>query len=51
MVYVNYFKYMFISKPSYRKIVLLKLLFQYCRKLLREIGFNERDISRLNIEF
>ena len=48
---VNYFKDLFESIPAYRKIVLLKLLFKNDKVLLREIGFNEREINRLNLEF
>ena len=42
---------MFESIPDYRKIVLVVFLFEKDKDLLREIGFNERDINHLNIEF
>ena len=35
----------------YRKIVFLMFLNQNNKKFLREIGFSERDISRLSLEF
>ena len=41
---------MFESKPDYRKIVVILYIFQNDEKLLREIGFGERDIN-LNLEF
>ena len=49
MNYENYFKDMFESIPDYRKIVLLIFLIQNDKELLFEIGFNERDINRLNL--
>ena len=48
---INYFKDLFESIPDYRKIVLLMFLFQDDENLLREIGFSERDIRSLNLEF
>ena len=51
MDYVNYFKDLFESVPDYRKNVLLINLFQNDKDLLREVGFNERDINRLKLEF
>ena len=48
---INYFKDLFESIPDYRKIVLLMFLFQDDKNLLREIGFSERDIRSLNLEF
>ena len=51
MEYVDYFKDMFESIPNDRKIILIIFLFQNDKKLLREIGFSERDISRLYLEF
>ena len=51
MNYENYFKDLFESIPDYRKIGLLIFLIQNDRNLLREIGFSERDINRLNLEF
>ena len=35
----------------YRKIVLILSIFQNYNKLLPEIGFSERDIRNLNLEF
>ena len=52
MSYENYFKEMFKSISDYRKIVLLLLfLIDSDKDLLHEIGFKERDINRLNLEF
>ena len=48
---VNYFKDMFESMQDYRKIVLLFFLIQNDEKFLHDIGFSERDINRLNLEF
>ena len=42
---------LFESILDYRKIVLLIILIQNDKDLLHEIGFSERDINRLNIEF
>ena len=42
---------MFESIPNYRKIVLLIYFFQNDEKLLRKIGFCDRDFSRLNFVF
>ena len=42
---------MFESIPDYRKIVLLKFLFQKDKKVLLDILFSERDISLLMLEF
>ena len=50
MTYENYFEEMFESIPDYRKIVLLKLLFQNDDDLLKESAFLEVDINRLNKE-
>ena len=47
----NYFKALFESRQDYRKIVLLIFLIQIDKVLLHEIGFSERDINRLNLEF
>ena len=47
----NYFKDMFESIRDYRKIVLLIFLIQNDKNLLHEVGFSERDINRLNLEF
>ena len=46
---INYFKDLFEPIPDYRKIVFLIFLFQNDKDLLREIGFNQRDINRLNL--
>ena len=51
MDHVNYFKELFESITDYRKIVLLIFLIHNDKDLLLEIGFNERDINRLNSEF
>ena len=51
MDYENYFKDMFESIPDYRKIVLLLFLIQNDTNFLKEIGFSENDINRLNLEF
>ena len=48
---VNYFKDLFESISDYRKIVLLMFLNQIAKNLLGEIGFSERDINRLSLEF
>ena len=48
---VNYFKDLFESISDYRKIVLLMFLNQNAKNLLGEIGFSERDINRLSLEF
>ena len=47
----NYFKDLFESIPDYRKIVFLLFLNKNDKDLLREVGFSERDINRLNLEF
>ena len=47
----NYFKDLFESIPDYRKVVLLILLIQNEKNLLNEVGFSQRDINRLSIEF
>ena len=51
MNYENYFKDIFESIPDYRKIVLLIFLIQNDKNLLKAIGFSERDINLLNVEF
>ena len=51
MNYENYFKDIFESIPDYRKIVLLIFSIQNDKNLLHEVGFNEHDINRLNLEF
>ena len=47
----NYFEDLFESIPDYRKIVFLLFLIKNDKDLLREVGFSERDINRLNLEF
>ena len=47
----NYFKDLFESIPDYRKIVFLLFLIKNDKDLLHEVGFSERDINRLNLEF
>ena len=46
-----YFKDIFESILDYRKIVLLMFLIQNDKNFLNEIGFSQRDINRLNLEF
>ena len=47
----NYFKDKFESIHEYKKIVLLIFLIQNDKNLLHEVGFSQRDINRLSIEF
>ena len=47
----NYFKDLFESIPDYRKIVFLLFLIKNDKDLLREVGFSDRDINHLNLEF
>ena len=47
----NYFKDIFKSIPDYRKIILLIILIQNDKNLLKEIGFSKNDINNLNLEF
>ena len=47
----NYFRDFFESITDYRKIVLLVLLIQNDKNLLKEIGFSKNDINLLNLEF
>ena len=51
MDYVKYFKDLFESIPDYRKIVILIVLIQNDKNLLKRIGFSKNDINLLNIEF
>ena len=51
MDHVKCFEDLLESIPDYRKIVLLIFLFQNDKDLLAGIGFSERDIIRLKIEF
>ena len=48
---VNYFKDIFESIQDYKKIVLLIFLIQNDKNLLHEVGFSQRDINRLSLEF
>ena len=50
MNHVNYSEDLFESVSDYRKIVLLILLIQNDKNLLREIDFSERHINRLPVE-
>ena len=47
----NYFKDIFESITDYRKIVLLLLLIQNDKNLLKEIGFSKNGINIINLEF
>ena len=47
----NYFKDIFESIHDYKKIILLILLIQNDKNLLKEIGFSKNDINRLSTEF
>ena len=51
MDHVYYFKDFFESIEDYRKIVLLVFSIGIDKNLLREIGFSERDINRVSLEF
>ena len=51
MNHENYFKDIFESIHDYKKIVLLLFLIQNDKNLLHEVGFSQRDINRLSIEF
>ena len=51
MNYENYFKDLLKSILDYRKIVLLIFLIQNDKNLLKENGFSEIDINRLNLDF
>ena len=42
---------MFESIPDYRKKVVLIFLIQNDKNLLHEVGFSQRDINRLSLEF
>ena len=48
---ISYFKVLLESLPDYRMIVSLVFLFHKDKNFLRKIGFRERDINRLNLEF
>ena len=45
------FRDVFESIPDYTKIVLLMFLIQNDENFLREVGFSERVINHLNLEF
>ena len=47
----NYFKDIFESIHAYKKTVLLIFSIQNDKNLLHEVGFSQRDINRLSIEF
>ena len=47
----KYFKDFFESISDYRKIVLLMFSIKKDKDLLLEIGFSERAINHLNLEF
>ena len=47
----NFFTDIFESIQDYKKVVLLIFLIQNDKNLLNEIGFSQRDINRLSIEF
>ena len=51
MNHENCFKDLFESIHDYKKIVLLIFLIQNDKNLLHEVGFSQRDINRLSIEF
>ena len=51
MNYENYFKNLFETIPDYRKIVLVIFFFQNDKDELREVGFSECDVNRLNLKF
>ena len=51
MNYKNYFKDLFESIEDYQEMVLIKFSIKNDSDLLHEIGFSERDINRLNLEF
>ena len=51
MNHSNYFEDIFESILDYRKLVLLKFLIKNNKDFLLEIGFSERDINLLNLEF
>ena len=48
---LKYFEHLIESKRDYKKIVLSLFIFQNHEDLLREIGLNECDINRLNLQF
>ena len=51
MNHENYFKDIFESIHDYKKTVLLIFLIQNDENLLHEVGFSQRDINRLSMEF
>ena len=48
---MNCFKDIFESIHDYKKIVLLILLIQNDKNLIKEIGLSKNDINLLNLEF
>ena len=48
---VNYFTDLFELIPDYKKIVLLLIIIQNDKNLLKEIGFSKNGINLLNLEF
>ena len=50
MDYVNYLKDLFGSIPDYKKVVLSIFLIKKDDDILHQIGFSEREITRLNLE-
>ena len=48
---INYFQDILESIHDYKKVVLLLFLIQNDKNLLNEVGFTQRDINRLSIEF
>ena len=51
MIYENFLKDLFESKPDYRKIVLLIHLIQKADNFLKDCGFLKSDSIRLNNEY
>ena len=47
----SHFRDILESIRDYRKIVLIIFLIQNDKNLLKEIGFSERNINQLNLEF
>ena len=51
MINENYFKDIFESIHDYKIIVFIIFLIQTDKNLLHEVGFSQRDINLLSIEF
>ena len=51
MDHINYFKDMLESIPNYRKTILLILLIQNDKDLMKQCGFLKSDIDRLSNDF